>query len=751
MRTTALLLLLIAGARPAPAQNAKLDALNRLLSKATTDTARVNLNVRKAGLLAQVNLDSALALGERTVAFSRKIAYPVGEARARLKLVTAYCFKGNFAEARKNLRRAEALFSAQPDSADFGLLYSSYGMLHGMLSQYDSATVFYEKAIRLARQANDLDLLGTSYQNLAISYQMQSNYQQALAYFQKGLTLAEEKNDPSSQAYALTNMGMTYKTVGDTVRAERALLDAIRMAKRAGVRNVELYAYSNLASVYDLERKYAKSYQYAIQAAVLAEQTGDPGIQSASLSKAAWALATQKQYFRAEAMNKRAMVIADSSHQPLNIFQVYSTMGSIFKVQGKYAAALPYLERAFRALDRADMYDEQISAAYADLALCYEKTGDFKKALLAFKTSAEITDSVRSKESIRKTTEQNMNFEFGKKQEIAQAEQQASEAGARSRQWALGAGLVLAVALMVLTFLGYRTKQRDNALLEFQKEEIQNTLTQLRATQAQLIQSEKMASLGELTAGIAHEIQNPLNFVNNFSDVSTELIGELKEEVAAGRTDEVLAIADDLTQNLQKITYHGQRASAIVRGMLEHSRTDGGQKEPTNLNALTDEYLRLAYHGLRAKNKEFNAELKTDFDPKLGKVQVAPQELGRVLLNLFNNAFYAVAEKQNNQNRLGLQDLTGLAGLAPYQPTVSVSTARVNGQVVITVSDNGTGMPESVREKIFQPFFTTKPTGSGTGLGLSLSYDIVTKGHGGTISVASTQGQGTEFTVRLPA
>ncbi len=280
--------------------------------------------------------------------------------------------------------------------------------------------------------------------------------------------------------------------------------------------------------------------------------------------------------------------------------------------------------------------------------------------------------------------------------------------------------------------------------------ELQHSLEALKATQTQLIQKEKMASLGELTAGIAHEIQNPLNFVNNFSEVSTELLGELKEEAATGNQTEVLAIADDLTQNLQKITLHGQRASSIVRGMLEHSRSLTGEKQLTDFNALTEEYLRLSYHGVRAKNKDFNAELKTDFDPALSKVDVVPQELGRVLLNLFNNAFYAVAERQKNQNLLGLKDLTGLNGLASYQPTVSVSTSQQNGQVEIRVADNGGGIPNAIREKIFQPFFTTKPTGQGTGLGLSLSYDIITKGHGGTLTVESREGNGAEFRITLP-
>ena len=278
-----------------------------------------------------------------------------------------------------------------------------------------------------------------------------------------------------------------------------------------------------------------------------------------------------------------------------------------------------------------------------------------------------------------------------------------------------------------------------SATLTQQAAELQKALGELQATQAQLIQSEKMASLGELTAGIAHEIQNPLNFVNNFSDVSTELVAELEEEQGrpapdAGLEDELLA---DLKQNLLKISQHGQRASSIVKGMLAHSRTSTGERQPTDLNALANEFLRLAYHGLRAKDKSFNATLQTDFAPILPLVQGVGQDLGRVLLNLFNNAFYAVQKRQQ-------------AGEPGYAPTVCVTTRRCDDDVEVRVRDNGTGIPEAVRQKIFQPFFTTKPSGEGTGLGLSLSHDIVAQGHGGTLTVDSREGEFTEFVVRIP-
>jgi signal transduction histidine kinase len=245
-----------------------------------------------------------------------------------------------------------------------------------------------------------------------------------------------------------------------------------------------------------------------------------------------------------------------------------------------------------------------------------------------------------------------------------------------------------------------------------------------------------MASLGELTAGIAHEIQNPLNFVNNFSDVNKELLTELKDEADKGNIDEVKAIANDVIENEQKINHHGKRADAIVKGMLQHSRASTGKKELTDINALADEYLRLSYHGLRAKDKDFNADFKTDFDESIGQIAVVPQDIGRVLLNLYNNAFYAVNEKKKQLN-------------GTFDPIVEVSTKKVDNKVEISVKDNGTGIPQKVVDKIFQPFFTTKPTGQGTGLGLSLSYDII-KAHGGELKVDSKEGEGAEFVISLP-
>ena len=283
----------------------------------------------------------------------------------------------------------------------------------------------------------------------------------------------------------------------------------------------------------------------------------------------------------------------------------------------------------------------------------------------------------------------------------------------------------------------------SNVSLSAANHSLNITLNELKSAQMQLIQSEKLASLGELTAGIAHEIQNPLNFVNNFSEVNAELIDELKAERLKQKTDRdeqlEYEILNDIKANGEKIVYHGKRADAIVKGMLLHSRNSSGQKEPTDINALADEYLRLSYHGLRAKDKSFNATMKTNFDESIGNINIIPQDVGRVLLNLFNNAFYAEGEKQKAENEK----------LREYAPTVWVSTKKLEGYVEIRVKDNGNGIPQNIIDKIFQPFFTTKPTGEGTGLGLSLAYDII-KAHGGQLKVESKEGEGSEFVIQLP-
>jgi len=369
-----------------------------------------------------------------------------------------------------------------------------------------------------------------------------------------------------------------------------------------------------------------------------------------------------------------------------------------------------------------------IGVAYEYIYLSYQLNRQFDSAFKYQGLALKAKDSL-NQERIKHLTEF-QNLTFSEQIRLREAEKDKTAFQNKIRTYFLVAGIGVLLLLAIISYRNNRQKHKA-------KIKIEQAYDNLKATQQQLIQSEKMASLGELTAGIAHEIQNPLNFVNNFSEVNEELVTELKKEADNGNLEEVKAIANDIAFNSEKITHHGKRADAIVKGMLQHSRTSSGQKEPTDINALTDEYLRLAYHGLRAKDKSFNAITKTDFDNNISKANVIPRDIGRVVLNLINNAFYAVDEKKR-------QNLNG------YEPTVSVSTRKFNGKVEISVKDNGNGIPKKVLDKIFQPFFTTKPTGQGTGLGLSLAYDIVTKGHGGELKVETKEGEGSTFIIQLP-
>ncbi len=407
-------------------------------------------------------------------------------------------------------------------------------------------------------------------------------------------------------------------------------------------------------------------------------------------------------------------------------------LARLYMGRGEPDSAVYYAKKAL-VLRSGKTYVPGLQETTILLADIYEKEHTPDSAFKYLKLTIKIKDSLYSRQNkgdIQKVT----TNEQPNQQELQKQREQAAD---QLKMYGLTGAILIILIAALLQWRNNRRRTQANALLQQQKEEIEAITEQLQITQSQLIQSEKMASLGELTAGIAHEIQNPLNFVNNFSEVNIELISEMQTELQSGTKEEVIEILEDIKQNLEKISHHGKRADGIVKGMLQHSRASSNIKEPIDINKLADEYLRLTYHGLRAKDKSFNAELVTNFADNLPMVNVVPQDIGRALLNLFTNAFYAVHQKQKK-------------GLAKYQPTVTLSTGMEPGYVVIEVRDNGDGIPENIKDNIMQPFFTTKPTGEGTGLGLSLSYEIVVNGHGGTIDVNSVTGEFTEFIIKLP-
>jgi signal transduction histidine kinase len=430
-------------------------------------------------------------------------------------------------------------------------------------------------------------------------------------------------------------------------------------------------------------------------------------------------------------------------------------LSKVFLKKGEYGVAWSYAKQAYEIATA--FQNKLIIADVANVLAQLHKTNkDYKEAIEFFELAHSITDSVSGENYQRKLAFTESKNEIENEQarvKLLSAEKGLEQQKLKAEQFLKKLILIVfavAIFLSVIIIRNINSKrkkiqsQKDH--IELQSAKVEKAYEELKSTQTQLIQREKMASLGELTAGIAHEIQNPLNFVNNFSEVNTELISEMKNEIDKGNIEGIKSIANDIEENEEKINHHGKRADAIVKNMLQHSRSSSSKKEPTDLNKLADEYLRLSYQGFRAKdprdstNKTFEVIIQTDFDKTIDKINIIPQDIGRVLLNLYNNAFYAVAEK--------MKASAGSAG-HPYQPIVSVRTKRTVDKILISVKDNGDGIPQKVVDKIFQPFFTTKPTGQGTGLGLSLSYDII-KAHGGEIKVETKEGDGSVFIITFP-
>jgi signal transduction histidine kinase len=543
-------------------------------------------------------------------------------------------------------------------------------------------------------RANRLGTLAQIHQKLGILLYFAKNNDEAIVEYKKALVLCEESRSRELLGLVYLSLATTYANTQQYQLAQQSYLDAEKIFLRIHFLQYLGSVYVGLGDLYQNQHQDKLALQYFYKAVGAA--------------------------IKGNNLNGVRRGCRFLSNYYLKVKQADSSLNYAIKTLN-VSKLLGYKDLGdnYETLYKSYVLKNQLDSAYK-----------YQGLALAAKDSSFDANS--------KSLADFQKLSFDEQLHSQQLEQEKADIESRNRTYFLSGAVGVLLLLSIVFYRNNRQKQKANVLLNEQKEEIQNTLTQLKTTQTQLIQSEKMASLGELTAGIAHEIQNPLNFVNNFSEVSVELLAELKEEEEKGNKTDVIAIADDLSQNLEKIRHHGKRAESIVKGMLEHSRTTSGQKEPTDINQLADEYLRMAYHGLKAKKQDFEAELITGFDERLPQANVVPQDIGRVLLNLFNNAFYAVNQKQKT------------AG-ADYKPEVSVSTSIENGFVTIKVKDNGTGIPDAIKEKILQPFFTTKPTGEGTGLGLSLSYDIIVKGHGGKIIIESKDAEGSEFIIVLPS
>ncbi len=589
----------------------------------------------------------------------------------------------------------------------------------------DTVNLYGNEALKLAERINFYRGKASVLNALGLSIQLQGDYPKSLEYVYRGLEIAEEKHYVFETAICYANIGNAYWFLGDytkTVSFEKKSQGLLKtIINEQGVSEWMLFNNLNIGQAY-LDLNLDSSYHYL-------SKCYDATMQNKAWHPFALALLGDCLFRRGDyetSFNYVRQSIAGATANGDYVTQVEAcvAISGFYKKIQQHDSAIYYANKGLVAANTI-VYGVGIYKNSRLLAEEYEQS-NIEKALYYRK----IYDSTNEKMFGAKKVQdlQRTLAEEQRRQQLIQQEQ--FEKVSRLKQYGFIAGLAIVLLIAFFLYRNNLQKKKANILLQSQKEKVESTLLELKSMQAQLIQSEKMASLGELTAGIAHEIQNPLNFVNNFSEVNTELIDEAGEEMNKGNISEAKIILNDIKENEQKINHHGKRAEAIVKGMLQHSRTSNSLKEPTDINKLADEYLRLAYQGLRAKDKSFNATLKTDYDETIGNINIITQDIGRVILNLINNAFYAVNEKKNAES------LKPKADGKTYEPTVSVSTKKVDGKVFVSVKDNGNGIPQKIVDKIFQPFFTTKPTGQGTGLGLSLAYDIV-KAHGGELKVAS--------------
>ncbi len=656
----------------------------------------------------------------------------------------------------------EALARQKQDTSRVGIMaaiannYAFYPEFYNA----DSALFYAQKALQLQQKimasdeykswakTDNFSQLMNLQEIIATLLHALGNYPKALEIRFENLKLAEKDKDKLSMAYAYRNITEDYRSMKDYQNVLRygksmdSILNTMNLKDRQSARVQWQAKYTIATAFYNLGLTDSALYYANKSNAIKIDfETGNLAFGSLLLGDI---YAKKSENNTAFYYYRKVLPNAFSIGNAGLMARANEGMARLFKKQGRLDSALFFASQAISLLqtykinvqawgENTNTYIAEISPLVAEL---YKDNNQLDSAYKYLYLSVSLKDSLYNVDRIRQFQTLGFNETTRRLQLDQQSKEAKQEYDTRVKMYGLISIITGILILAIILFRNNKQKQKANILLQEQKKEIENTLGELKITQKQLIQSEKMASLGELTAGIAHEIQNPLNFINNFAEINTELIAEMKTELASGNTQQAIELANDIDANEQKINHHGKRADGIVKGMLQHSRSSSGIKEPTDINVLADEYFRLAYHGLRAKDKSFNAVMKTDFDESIGNINIIPQDIGRVILNLITNAFYAVTEKKQQE-------------AVRYEPTVVVSTKKMADGVEIKIADNGNGIPQKVLDKIFQPFFTTKPTGQGTGLGLSLSYDIV-KAHDGFIEVETNETGGTTFIITLP-
>ena len=686
------LLLLLPAFVVAQQQHKQLDSLRMALNKATNDTIRMDIYDQLAYYFYEVNVDSSLLYAEKELQIARQLNLKIYEANALGHLGYDFTKLINYPKALESFLEAQKI-AEDPASEN---------------------TVWHYSNSLTPREVR-ISVLNTNQYLLGILYATVGNRDKEISSFRKAKSYAESIRDSAA-------IGFVYWQLGEDYQDQGKLDSALLFVQKA------LFYFSKSNVSFNNRRYEGRTYVGGVYNSV-----GDIYQRKGNFDSSLYA------YRKGERINRE-------TNNPSNLGYSYAGLSYLFLTANKTDTSLVYARKALETLEGVGDF-LGISNTYRTISSDYAKQNKPDSAFAYLTLSTNLNDSLNN--VLKKNLLAYQDEGFNEQLRLKKLEEDSIQTQNKIRTYAMLAGIVVFMLIAFMLYRNNRNRKKANDLLQYknveiekQKKNVEQTLTELKSTQAQLIQSEKMASLGELTAGIAHEIQNPLNFVNNFSEVNKELLVEMKDEMDKGNMDDAKAIANDVIDNEEKINHHGKRAGDIVKGMLQHSRSSSGIKEPTDINALADEYLRLSYHGLRAKDKSFNAEMKTDFDESIGNINIVPQDIGRVILNLITNAFYVVDEKKNQ-------------GLKGYEPTVTIKTLKNppsggrGAEVLICVKDNGNGIPQKVLDKIFQPFFTTKPTGSGTGLGLSLSYDII-KAHGGEIKVNTSEGEGSEFIIQLP-
>jgi two-component system NtrC family sensor kinase len=634
--------------------------------------------------------------------------------------------------------------------------YSNLGTYYYYREYRDSSNIYLEKALSIAVRLNLKFDEATIFDKMGVILMQQEQFSKSLEFYLKALNIAK---DPAiektiwdlSPGQTPTNARMlllasTYDLIGllnaytgnwvvNTKNQLKNYREAEKYAKAAGHTGQIAYINFHMGIAYMNEGKLDSALLLMNKAKSTFSDLKDHSGLGRAMKYLGDTYEKMGDFDLAANRILQAISLLKETKDHLHLGLAYMSLSRVYMGLEKNDSALYYAKQSLKIFEKRNDPAWKRDA-YNVLTSCFDQLGRSDSAIVYLKLSKALSDSLSLEERKNLLAFQDVVVEEQVK--LEKLEKEKIETREKLRIYLLLSGIVVSTVIVFLLYRNNRVRKKTNDILQQRNKEIENALHQLRSTQTQLIRSEKMASLGELTAGIAHEIQNPLNFVNNFSEVNNELLLEMDQEIEKGNLQEIKAIARDVIKNQEKINQHGKRADAIVKSMLQHSRSSGGTKEPTNINALADKYLKLAYHGLRAKDQTFNVTLKTSFAEDLGTVNLIPQDIGRVLLNILNNAFYAVNEKSMAAVRNN-----------GFEPIVSVSTRKFKDKVEISITDNGNGIPEKVIDKIFQPFFTTKPTGQGTGLGLSLSYDIV-KAHGGDLKVETTPGSGTELIIQLP-